>query len=106
MIVVRSQCRTKTSRGNPMKRRDFCGMSVMAGAATLLPGGQLALADAESSQSADLRAVKLSGAETTIERAAVRDLRTSLRGTLLTPGEEDYEAARRVWNGMIDKHPA
>jgi hypothetical protein len=89
-----------------MRRRDFCGMSVMAGAASLLPVGRLAAAGAESAQAADLRAVKLSGAETTIERAAVRDLRASLSGTLLAPGEEGYEAARRVWNGMIDRHPA
>ena len=78
----------------------------MAGAASLLPVGRLAAAGAESAQAADLRAVKLSGAETTIERAAVRDLGASLSGTLLAPGEEGYEAARRVWNGMIDRHPA
>ena len=89
-----------------MKRRDFCGMTAVAGAAALLPGGRLGLAVAESSQDADLRAVKLSGAATTIERAAVRDLRASLSGTLLTPGEAEYEGARHVWNGMIDKHPA
>src|SRR5215472_14215062 len=89
-----------------MKRRHFCGMTVMAGAAALLPAGRHGSAFAESSQGADLRAVKLSGAETTLERAAVQDLRASLRGTLLTPGEAEYEAARHVWNGMIDKHPA
>ena len=89
-----------------MKRRDFCGMTAVAGAAALLPGGRLGLAVAESSQDADLRAVKLSGAATTVERAAVRDLRASLSGTLLTPGEAEYEGARHVWNGMIDKHPA
>lgn len=89
-----------------MRRRDFCGMTVMAGAAALLPVGQPGSAVAESSQDADLRAVKLSGAETTIERAAIRDLRGSLTGTLLIPGEADYETARHVWNGMIDKHPA
>jgi hypothetical protein len=89
-----------------MRRRDFCGMSVMAGAASLLPVGRLAAAGADSTQAADLRAVKLSGAETTIERSAVRDLRASLSGTLLAPGSEGYEEARRVWNGMIDRHPA
>jgi FAD/FMN-containing dehydrogenase len=87
-----------------MKRRDFCGMS-LAGAASVLPGGRLVLA-ADDAQGADLRAVKLSGAETTIERAAVRDFRASLKGTLLTPDDADYEAARHIWNGMIDKHPA
>jgi len=89
-----------------MKRRDFCGMSVVAGAASLLPAGRLFSAPADSSQGAELQAVKLSGAETTIERAAVRDLRASLSGTLLAPGDDGYELARRIWNGMIDKHPA
>jgi FAD/FMN-containing dehydrogenase len=30
----------------------------------------------------------------------------SLRGMLIQPGDADYEAARRVHNGMIDKRPA
>ncbi|HUG15993.1 MAG TPA: FAD-binding oxidoreductase [Thermomicrobiales bacterium] len=29
----------------------------------------------------------------------------SLRGTLIRPGDDQYERARRVWNGMIDKRP-
>ena len=91
-----------------MKRRDFCRMSLITSAAAALPASRLLAASEGSSQpgSTDLRAVKLSGAETTIEGAAVRDLRASLSGTLLAPGDEGYEAARRVWNGMIDKHPA
>lgn len=89
-----------------MKRREFCRMSVAAGAATMLPAGRLLSAPGDSSAGSDLRAVKLSGAETTIERAAVQDLRASLSGTLLVPGDEGYETSRRVWNGMIDKHPA
>ncbi|MBV8497199.1 MAG: FAD-binding oxidoreductase [Gammaproteobacteria bacterium] len=88
-----------------MKRRDLCGMGVVAGAAALLPMGRLAAA-ADSVQGADVRAVKLSGAETTLERAAISDLRRSLSGTLLIPGDDGYENARHVWNGMIDKHPA
>ena len=26
-------------------------------------------------------------------------------GTIIDPGHQDYPTARRVWNGMIDKHP-
>ena len=29
-----------------------------------------------------------------------------LRGELVLPGDEDYEAARSVWNAAIDRHPA
>lgn len=32
--------------------------------------------------------------------------KTSLTGGLLFPNEDGYDAARAVWNGMIDKHPA
>jgi hypothetical protein len=83
-------------------------MTLIAGAASSLPIARLMSAPSLSSPpaSADLRATKLSGAETSIERAAVQDLRESLRGTLFTPGQEGYAGARRIWNGMIDKHPA
>ena len=33
-------------------------------------------------------------------------LKASLRGELIQPGDEGYDAARKVYNGMIDKHPA
>jgi|HubBroStandDraft_6_1064221.scaffolds.fasta_scaffold44440_3 FAD/FMN-containing dehydrogenase len=91
-----------------MKRRAFCGMTLAAGAVTSLPLGRLVYAQAKSAQpqAADLRAIKLSGAETTIERTAVQDFRASLRGPLLSAGQDGYDAARRVWNGMINKHPA
>jgi hypothetical protein len=29
-----------------------------------------------------------------------------LRGPLLRPGDGGYDEARKVWNGMIDRHPA
>jgi FAD/FMN-containing dehydrogenase len=35
----------------------------------------------------------------------VSDLRASFRGELIHPGDGDYEAARRVYNGMIDRRP-
>ena len=35
-----------------------------------------------------------------------QSLKTSLRGPLFEPGDERYEAARRVYNGMIDRRPA
>ncbi len=70
-----------------MKTRAFCGMTLMAGAAASLPIGRLIAAPGASSppEPADLRAVKLSGAETTIDRAAVRDFRSSLGGPSTSP---------------------
>ena len=32
-------------------------------------------------------------------------LRDEIAGQVLEPGDEGYEAARRVWNGMIDRRP-
>jgi FAD/FMN-containing dehydrogenase len=42
----------------------------------------------------------------TVDDVAVRELASSLRGQLLRPGDAGYEAARRVFNAMIDRHPA
>ena len=33
-------------------------------------------------------------------------LRNGIRGDLVLPGDGEYEQARKVWNGMVDKRPA
>ena len=33
-------------------------------------------------------------------------LRESLHGPVIGPGDEGYDAARAIWNGAIDRHPA
>jgi FAD/FMN-containing dehydrogenase len=41
-----------------------------------------------------------------VPAAAIDALRSSLLGQVLVPGDAEYERARRVWNGIIDRHPA
>src|SRR5262245_20136769 len=41
-----------------------------------------------------------------LEETAVQELASRLRGTLLRPADAGYEDATRVYNAMIDKHPA
>ncbi len=42
----------------------------------------------------------------TLNTPAVEQFRSALRGQLITPADPDYQQARRVYNGMIDRHPA
>ena len=47
-----------------------------------------------------------SGAESVLEDTTLEKFRSSLRGALILPGDDGYDTARKVWNGMIDKRPA
>ena len=40
-----------------------------------------------------------------IESGAVEDLRASLRGEVVGPGDPGYDEHRKVWNGSIDRRP-
>jgi FAD/FMN-containing dehydrogenase len=42
----------------------------------------------------------------TLDEATVQGFDISLHGELLRPGDAGFDAARKVWNGMIDKTPA
>ena len=41
-----------------------------------------------------------------VDQAAIQELQKQVRGELLRPSDGGYDAARRVWNGMVNKHPA
>src|SRR5215469_8609405 len=54
----------------------------------------------------DLRITTTRGTDTILEDAAVQELRASLHGPLLCPGDASYDEARKVWIGMINRRPA
>lgn len=82
-----------------MRRRTFCKSTVAMAAAAAFPACGTKVSDR-------IPAVSLTGEELSLEAAAVKELGESLGGRLLLSGNEGYDAARKVWNGMIDKRPA
>jgi hypothetical protein len=89
-----------------VKRRSFIN-SALATAALASPAGR-ALAGAHTSGAAasGINAIRLDGSETTIERTVLNELAKALKGNLLLPSSDGYDAARQVWNGMVQKRPA
>ena len=51
-------------------------------------------------------AVTADGARCTLSDADIGGLRSALRGEVIQSDQEGYEAARRVWNGNVDRRPA
>ncbi|WP_276496367.1 FAD-binding oxidoreductase [Pontibacter litorisediminis] len=41
-----------------------------------------------------------------IEETTIQQLKSGMRGALIRPDESGYDEARKVYNAMIDKHPA
>ena len=48
---------------------------------------------------------RVGGNSSGVERGAVEELRAAV-GALAAPGDDGYDEARRVWNGMVDRRPA
>ena len=54
----------------------------------------------------DFRVITTNGTDAILEEATVQDFAADLRGRLLRPGDDGYDDARKVWNGMIGRRPA
>ena len=54
----------------------------------------------------DIRVTTTTGAEGAIAEAAVEEFKSKLRGELLQSGDQGYDDARAIFNGMIDRRPA
>lgn len=90
-----------------MRRRTFCKTTLSAGIAAALPSsGLFAQLNSMVAVPPEIQALTSDGAELPVEPAAALELQQSLNGTLLFPGNDAYDAARVIWNGMFDRHPA
>jgi FAD/FMN-containing dehydrogenase len=55
---------------------------------------------------AELPIVTLTGADAVLGETVVERFASGLRGELLRPDGTAYDEVRKVWNGLMDKHPA
>lgn len=88
-------------------RRDFINAALAAATGTLVSARPLwAAASGSGGIPGELAARSGSGKIVALAASDVEDLRASLRGDLLWAGETGYDAARQLWNGSFDRHPA
>jgi len=98
-----------------MKRREFCRNTLAASLAATYPflaacGREAPTPTAPAATAAKaetgIPAITLDGASIELEKAAIRELGQACTGEILLAGQPGYDSARKVWNGMHDKHPA
>ena len=53
-----------------------------------------------------MRVQTIDDAKTEIRDGDIQQLRTSFRGRLISPDDPQFDDARRIWNGTIDRRPA
>ena len=87
-----------------MKRRTFCRSALAAAVTASMPMDRLFAQAAKIVD--DVPVMTRTGGESIVEKAAIKELRDSMRGQVLLPGNVGYDDARRIWNGMFDRRPA
>jgi FAD/FMN-containing dehydrogenase len=86
-----------------MKRRAFCASAFSVLTAASVPWQRVLAAGGSAGE---VPAMGAAGKPVVLKPSDMDDLRASLRGQLLVPGQDGYEAARHVWNGAFDRKPA
>lgn len=54
----------------------------------------------------DINAITLDSSHVLLSAETVADFAITLKGKVLLPGDNSYDSSRKLWNGMIDNHPA
>jgi hypothetical protein len=86
-----------------MKRRKFVKGAIATG---ILASTKGRMATAALSPAKDaLAATRMDGSGVMLSKGAVNRLEASLKGTLLKSSSPGYDAARSIWNAMIDHKP-
>jgi FAD/FMN-containing dehydrogenase len=55
---------------------------------------------------AALLAMTTTGRHTVLKEEVLDQFKARLRGDIFHPGDDRYDAARKIWNAMIDRRPA
>jgi hypothetical protein len=85
-----------------MIRRDFLRSSLALAATGALAKPRWARA----AGSTDIPAISRTGGAIVVKASDLAHFRAQQRGAVLTRASDGYDAARRVWNGAFDRHPA
>jgi len=91
-----------------MDRRKFCKTTLAVSTAAAYP--LLAACEKKGAvatrANTSIRGISLDGAEIELEKVAIKELGDAMTGPVMLSGHPDYDRARKIWNGMHDKHPA
>jgi FAD/FMN-containing dehydrogenase len=86
-----------------MKRRTFCASALALASTSTMHLRRVLAADSVPDA---IPFTRSDGKQATLTAADVKDLKDSLRGQLLLPGQSGYDQARKLWNGAFDRRPA
>ena len=87
-----------------MKRRNLLKSIIAGGIATSGPWRRILAATTPAFS--EVNATTLGGGEAVLGKSTVSGLQSALKGTLLQSHSPGYDAARTLWNAMIDHRPA